>query len=330
MLTGNLLLHIETNCWLWWLLGSLLPFLLGLAVGYLLFSKYRRLAAELEVERDKLKGELVEWEKNFVALKYELDECAKERTRLKTALQSCDADKSILQFKLEKALAAASDAGDAIVVGATAGAGSGAALLAGAAGLGALFANDNLQIIEGIGPKIEELLHANGIRTWSDLAAAKFDRLRQILDDAGSSYRVHNPGSWPEQAALAAAGKWDELLKMQKDLSAGEDTGTGDTDSKLEKLAVKLLGFSMNSSDLKVVEGIGPKIEDLLKADGIKTWSDLAAASTERLQGILDSAGDNFRLADPATWAKQAAMAAGSQWTELKAYQNELTGGKAG
>lgn len=327
MLTGNLLLHIETNCWLWWLLGSLLPFLLGLAVGYLLFSKYRRLAAELGAERDKLKGEVVEWEKNYVALKYELDECAKERTRLKTALQSCDADKSILQFKLEKALAAAGDADSTTVVGAAAG--GGAALITGAAGLGALFANDNLQIIEGIGPKIEELLHSNGIKTWSDLAAAKFDRLRQILDDAGSSYRVHNPASWPEQAALAAAGKWDELLKLQKDLSAGEDTGSGDTDSKLEKLAVKLLGFSMNSSDLKVVEGIGPKIEDLLKTDGIKTWADLAAASVERLQGILDSAGDNFRLADPATWPKQAAMAAGSQWTELKAYQNELTGGKA-
>ena len=56
MLTGNLLLHIETNCWLWWLLGSLLPLLLGIAIGYLLFSKYRRLAAELEAERNQLKA----------------------------------------------------------------------------------------------------------------------------------------------------------------------------------------------------------------------------------------------------------------------------------
>jgi predicted flap endonuclease-1-like 5' DNA nuclease len=198
----------------------------------------------------------------------------------------------------------------------------------GAAGLGALFTSDNLQIIEGIGPKIEELLHASNINSWADLAKAPFDRLRQILDDAGPSYRVHNPGTWSEQASLAAAGKWEELIVLQKALDAGEDTGAGESDSKLEKMAVKLLGFSMNPNDLKVVEGIGPKIEDLLKADGIHNWSELAAASTDRIQAVLDAAGDNFRLANPGSWARQAAMAAAGDWVELKALQNELQGGK--
>ena len=313
-------MHIETNCWLWWLLGSLLPLLLGIAIGYLLFSKYRRLAAELEAERNQLKGELAEWEKNYMSLKYQLDECQKERDRMKISLQSCEADKAVLQFKLDH-----SHDHDApgIVVAAPAPQATG-----GAAGLGALFTSDNLQIIEGIGPKIEELLHASGINTWADLAKASFDRLRQILDDAGSSYRVHNPGTWSEQASLAAAGKWEELIVLQKALDAGEDTGAGESDSKLEKMAVKLLGFSMNPSDLKVVEGIGPKIEDLLKADGIHNWSDLAAASTDRIQAVLDAAGDNFRLANPGSWSRQAAMAAAGDWVELKALQNELQGGK--
>lgn len=320
MLTGNLLLHIETNCWLWWLLGSLLPLLIGIAIGYLLFSKYRRLAAELEAERNQLKGELAEWEKNYMSLKYQLDECQKERDRMKISLQSVEADKAVLQFKLDH-----SHDHDApgIVAAAPAPQSTG-----GAAGLGALFTSDNLQIIEGIGPKIEELLHASGINTWADLAKAPFDRLRQILDDAGPSYRVHNPGTWSEQASLAAAGKWEELIVLQKALDAGEDTGAGESDSKLEKMAVKLLGFSMNPNDLKVVEGIGPKIEDLLKADGIRTWSDLAAASTDRIQAVLDAAGDNFRLANPGSWSRQAAMAAAGDWVELKALQNELQGGK--
>jgi predicted flap endonuclease-1-like 5' DNA nuclease len=320
MLTGNLLLHIETNCWLWWLLGSLLPLLIGIAIGYLLFSKYRRLAAELEAERNQLKGELAEWEKNYMGLKYQLDECQKERDRMKISLQSVEADKAVLQFKLDH-----SHDHDAPVMVAAAPAPQSTG---GAAGLGALFTSDNLQIIEGIGPKIEELLHASGINTWADLAKASFERLRQILDDAGPSYRVHNPGTWSEQASLAAAGKWEELIVLQKALDAGEDTGAGESDSKLEKMAVKLLGFSMNPNDLKVVEGIGPKIEDLLKADGIRTWSDLAVASTDRIQAVLDAAGDNFRLANPGSWARQAAMAAAGDWVELKALQNELQGGK--
>lgn len=320
MLTGNLLLHIETNCWLWWLLGSLLPLLIGIAIGYLLFSKYRSLAAELEAERNQLKGELAEWEKNYMGLKYQLDECQKERDRMKISLQSVEADKAVLQFKLDH-----SHDHDAPVMVAAAPAPQ---ATGGAAGLGALFTSDNLQIIEGIGPKIEELLHASGINTWADLAKAPFDRLRQILDDAGPSYRVHNPGTWSEQASLAAAGKWEELIVLQKALDAGEDTGAGESDSKLEKMAVKLLGFSMNPNDLKVVEGIGPKIEDLLKADGIHNWSELAAASTDRIQAVLDAAGDNFRLANPGSWARQAAMAAAGDWVELKALQNELQGGK--
>ncbi len=318
MLTGNLLLHIETNCWLWWLLGSLLPLLLGIAIGYLLFSKYRRIAAEMEAERDKLKGEVAEWEKNYMGLKYQFEESDKERARIKTALQSCEADKAILQFKLDKAHGGETAVTGGIAMGAT----------AGASGLGGLFSNDNLQIIEGIGPKIEELLHAAGIRTWSDLAGSSFDRLRQILDDAGPTYRVHNPGSWAEQAQLAAAGKWDELVALQKTLDAGEDTGSGESPSKLEKMAVKLLGFSTNTSDLKVVEGIGPKIEELLNEEGIRTWNDLAAASLGRLQEILDKAGDNFRLADPGTWPQQASLAAQSRWMELKALQDQLKGGK--
>lgn len=313
-------MHIETNCWLWWLLGSLLPLLIGIAIGYLLFSKYRRLAAELEAERNQLKGELAEWEKNYMGLKYQLDECQKERDRMKISLQSVEADKAVLQFKLDH-----SHDHDAPVMVAAAPAPQSTG---GAAGLGALFTSDNLQIIEGIGPKIEELLHASGINTWADLAKASFERLRQILDDAGPSYRVHNPGTWSEQASLAAAGKWEELIVLQKALDAGEDTGAGESDSKLEKMAVKLLGFSMNPNDLKVVEGIGPKIEDLLKADGIRTWSDLAVASTDRIQAVLDAAGDNFRLANPGSWARQAAMAAAGDWVELKALQNELQGGK--
>ncbi|MCB0607248.1 MAG: hypothetical protein H6562_06030 [Lewinellaceae bacterium] len=98
--------------------------------------------------------------------------------------------------------------------------------------------------------------------------------------------------------------------------------------SKVEKLIAKLMGFSNNPEDLKIVEGIGPKIEKLLKDGGIKTWSDLAAAAVDRIQQILDAAGDNYRLADPGTWPKQAELAAAGKWDELAEYQEHLQGGK--
>ncbi len=192
-----------------------------------------------------------------------------------------------------------------------------------------IFENTNLQIIEGIGPKIEGLLKEAGINTWADLAGKSAEELKGILDAAGSRYRMHNPTSWPKQAKLAANDKWNELVVFQQFLDSGrENTGDQDTPSKVAKLAMKILGFSNNPEDLTIVEGIGPKISDLLKAGGIQNWSDLAAAEVSRLEEILSDAGSRFKLANPSTWPKQAQLAAEGKWGELKEYQDFLDGGK--
>ena len=80
--------------------------------------------------------------------------------------------------------------------------------------------------------------------------------------------------------------------------------------------------------DLKIVEGVGPKIETLLKEGGISTWAELAAASEERLKEILDAAGPRYQIHDPSTWPAQAKFAVDGQWDELKEYQDMLTGGR--
>jgi len=193
-------------------------------------------------------------------------------------------------------------------------------------GMGKHFKNSNLQIIEGVGPKIESILKAAGYHTWSDLAKASDTDLQKVLDDAGPRYRMHDPTLWSNQARHAANGDWDGLVRYQKDIDGDVD----EPNSKAEKLYFKAIGFAAaKSDDLKAVEGIGPKIEGLLKDAGIKNWSALAASEVSRLQDILTSAGDRYRLADPGTWPKQAELAAAGKWTELKEYQDFLSGGKA-
>ncbi|HUV89177.1 MAG TPA: DUF4332 domain-containing protein [Anaerolineae bacterium] len=80
-------------------------------------------------------------------------------------------------------------------------------------------APDDLERIEGIGPKIAGLLQAAGITTFAQLAATNVGRLKQILTDAG--IRIADPTTWAEQARLAAAGKWDELQALQDKLKGG-------------------------------------------------------------------------------------------------------------
>jgi predicted flap endonuclease-1-like 5' DNA nuclease len=89
------------------------------------------------------------------------------------------------------------------------------------AAFGAKVKLDDLKIVEGIGPKIEALFHAAGIRTWRALSTTAPSRLKQILDAGGSQFQMHDPGTWPRQAGLAADGKFAELKKMTDELVAG-------------------------------------------------------------------------------------------------------------
>jgi predicted flap endonuclease-1-like 5' DNA nuclease len=82
-------------------------------------------------------------------------------------------------------------------------------------------AADDLKKIEGVGPKIADLLKAGGIVTFADLAKAKVSAVKAILDAAGPKFQMHDPATWAEQAKLAAAGKWDELSKLQDKLKGG-------------------------------------------------------------------------------------------------------------
>lgn len=80
---------------------------------------------------------------------------------------------------------------------------------------------DDLKKIEGIGPKIAELFNQAGIVTFDDLSKAEIGKLESILSEAGARYASHNPSTWPEQAGLAASGKWDELKELQDRLDGG-------------------------------------------------------------------------------------------------------------
>lgn len=80
---------------------------------------------------------------------------------------------------------------------------------------------DDLKRVEGIGPKLEEILNSHDILTFSQLAATKTEDLQAILDKAGEAYRIHNPGTWPEQALLLAEGRIEEFEKLTDELKGG-------------------------------------------------------------------------------------------------------------
>jgi predicted flap endonuclease-1-like 5' DNA nuclease len=222
---------------------------------------------------------------------------------------------------------------------------------------------DDLAVIEGIGPKIAELMHQKGIHTFMQLAALTPAQIQPLLDEAGPQYRMANPETWPEQAELAARNRWSALRSLQDVLIAGvrvdaaaqkeaRDQVVRSSTQRIHALEQQLAqrelalrnlrsgppidlaaahaaGFSAvkGDDDLEIVEGIGPKIAELLKAAGIHRFSDLAAANPAQIQTILDAAGANYRLAKPDTWPEQAELAMRNRWRALKSMQDVLMAG---
>ena len=81
---------------------------------------------------------------------------------------------------------------------------------------------DDLTVVEGIGPKIQMLLNQYGIHTYHQLASTDVERIKEILSSAGPQLAMHDPGTWPSQANLAANDQWEALKSIQGFLKGGK------------------------------------------------------------------------------------------------------------
>ena len=77
---------------------------------------------------------------------------------------------------------------------------------------------EDLTRVEGIGRKIEALLYKNKIYNFKQLSKTTIKSLKEILEAGGNKFSMHNPGTWPKQAKLAAEGKFEDLELLKKHL----------------------------------------------------------------------------------------------------------------
>lgn len=148
-------------------------------------------------------------------------------------------------------------------------------------------------------------------RTWKD------GKLVEELYLLGQTLDV-------EPSASATPAKKAETAKKPTETK----TATQETEVKTSaKSAAKSTPAATKADDLTLVEGIGPKIAELLKAAGIVSFADLAASKPAALKAILENAGKRYQMHDPATWPKQAALARDGKKAELEQLQAQLKGG---
>ena len=135
-------------------------------------------------------------------LEADLEACKNSRTSLEADLKSANAD-----------LAAALASGASTIP---------FDAMAAKAVFGKKIEENDLTIVEGIGPKIQELFHKHDIMTWKALSECSVNKCQSVLDSVGDRFKIHSPGSWPEQAKMAYEGRWSDLLKWQDELDGGK------------------------------------------------------------------------------------------------------------
>jgi predicted flap endonuclease-1-like 5' DNA nuclease len=134
-----------------------------------------------------------------------------------------------------------------------------------------------------------------------------------------SSARVANGVSVEETAALAEAQHEALISAAAAPPPRVIDVG-----------AARAAGFNLkHADDLTIIEGIGPKIDDLFHANGVVSFAELARLSVPEMLEILERGGAHFQLANPGTWAEQAALASENRWAELKRLQDDLIRGRS-
>lgn len=155
------------------------------------------------------------------------------------------------------------------------------------------------------------------LKATANLEAGKSYQYRYLLNDGrwvnderAENY-VHASGFAVENCVITVTEEV-ETVKLKKEKKA----------AKAEKVETAA------SDDLTKIEGVGKKIAELLVAENIVSFKDLSKASEKKLKGILEAGGSKFKLHDPASWPKQAKLAAAGKWAELEELQQELTGGK--
>lgn len=130
-------------------------------------------------------------------------------------------------------------------------------------------------------------------------------------------------GFGKNKSAKTVVKEANELVIKTKKVAAKK---TRKATNKVKTTAKKVKATAntvVKSQDLKIIEGVGPKMESLLNAAGINTYEQLAKSKIAALKEVLATAGPRFKKINPSDWTKQARLAAANKMEALEALKSE-------
>lgn len=183
---------------------------------------------------------------------------------------------------------------------------------------------ERLQAFEGVVIAIRErgLNSAFTVRKISH--GEGVERVFQTHSPNVDSIQVKRRGKVRRAKLYHLRGLTGKAARIKEKLSATSKAGKKSAQKEAKPAPVKAAA----TDDLTKIEGVGPKISEILQEGGVVSFADLSGTDPDRIREMLSAAGGQFASHDPETWPKQAEMARDGNWDELKTWQDELDGGR--
>lgn len=134
--------------------------------------------------------------------------------------------------------------------------------------------------------KGEKLLEAQ-----QDLAFEALEGIKNIHLENVKRFRHLVKDEQPIEAKKVSAKVKETKKVVIETVKAAEETA--------QKVQKKI-------TDLKTINGIGPKLEEILNEAGIQSLGDLVTTPLEKLNDVLEAAGPRYKAFSPEDWKKQA------------------------
>ena len=158
--------------------------------------------------------------------------------------------------------------------------------------------------------------------------------MKQPINDENNALEQQNIALLAEQNAKGGntnedteGGDEGDVSDDSAPIATGRNLVITDLDEENEEIEDVTTTEDFGTSDnLQAIEGIGPKIDALLKEAEISTWEKLSMTTPERLRVVLDNGGKQYQHIDPTSWIEQARLLVHGEFSKLKKYKEHVVG----
>ncbi len=166
----------------------------------------------------------------------------------------------------------------------------------------------------GVAENIKEKVSENPVvkkveKTTEDIKSKGTAKLNDLREDVlEQAKKILNRG---EEMVEEALDTKKTTKKVKKNVAKAKETVTATAKVATKKAStqakkVATTATAVVKDDLKLITGIGPKLEKIFNENGIETFVQLTKASDEKIKSILEKAGPIFKNANFSDWVKQA------------------------